>query len=58
MELHLRGYLYEEFVEIVRRIIKTKYWVNEDLSEKIAYDVLNQLKSKIWPDDGSGETRV
>ena len=58
MELHLRGYLYEDFVEIVRRIIKTKYWVNENLSEKIAYDVLNQLKSKIWPDDGSGETRV
>jgi hypothetical protein len=46
MELHLREYLYEDFVEIVRRILKTKYQMDETLTEKIAYAVWNQLKSK------------
>jgi replication-associated recombination protein RarA len=46
MELHLREYLYEDFVEIVRRVLKTKYQMNENVSEKIASAVWNQLKSR------------
>lgn len=46
MELHLREYLYEDFIEIVRRVLKVKYQMNENVSEKIASAVWNQLKSR------------
>ena len=46
MELHLREYPYEDFVEIVGRVLKAKYQMNENISEKIASAVWNQLKSK------------
>ena len=41
MELHLREYVYEDFIEIVRRVLKAKYQMNEKISEKIAYAVWN-----------------
>jgi replication-associated recombination protein RarA len=46
MELHLREYPYEDFVEIVRRVLKAKYQMDENISEKIAYAVWYQLESK------------
>jgi len=36
MELHLEEYTYEEFVEIVRRLLKKRYHMGVELSEKIA----------------------
>jgi len=46
MELHLEEYTYEEFVEIVRRLLKKRYRLDVHLSEKIGYAVWNQMKSK------------
>jgi hypothetical protein len=46
MELHLEEYSYEEFVEIIRRLLKKRYDLDANISEKIAYEVWNQMKSK------------
>jgi replication-associated recombination protein RarA len=46
MELHLEEYRYEEFIEIVRRLLKKRYHLGVILSEKIGYAVWNQMKSK------------
>lgn len=46
MELHLEEYTYEEFREIVRRLLKKRYQMNVELSEKVAHAVWNQMKSK------------
>ena len=46
MELHLEEYTYEEFKEIVRRLLKKRYHMSVELSEKIGYAVWNTLKSK------------
>ena len=46
MELHLEEYTFEEFTEIVRRLLKKRYHMNVELSEKIAYAVWNQMGSK------------
>lgn len=46
MELHLEEYTYEEFIEIVRRLLKKRYHLDLHLAEKIGYSVWNQMKSK------------
>ena len=46
MELHLEEYTYEEFIEIVRRLLKKRYHLDLHLAEKIGYAVWNQMKSK------------
>jgi holliday junction DNA helicase RuvB len=46
MELHLEWYTFEEFTEIVRRLLKKRYRLDMNLSEKIAYAVWNQMGSK------------
>jgi len=46
MELHLDEYTYEEFIEIVRRLLKKRYDLDIHLAEKIGYAVWNQMKSK------------
>lgn len=46
MELHLEEYTYEEFIEIVRRLLKKRYNLDLHLAEKIGYLVWNQMKSK------------
>jgi Holliday junction DNA helicase RuvB len=46
MELHLEEYTYEEFREIVRRLLKKRYHLDVDISEKIAYAVWNTMTSK------------
>lgn len=46
MELHLEEYTYEEFIEIVRRLLKKRYHLDVNLSEKIGYAVWNRMKSK------------
>jgi hypothetical protein len=46
MELHLEEYSYEEFVEIIRRLLKKRYDLDANISEKITYEVWNQMKSK------------
>ncbi|HEX7179248.1 MAG TPA: AAA family ATPase [Nitrososphaeraceae archaeon] len=46
MELHLEEYTYEEFIVIVRRLLKKRYHLDVNLSEKIGYAVWNQMKSK------------
>lgn len=46
MELHFEEYSYDEFLEIVRRLLKKKYRLDEKLSEKIGFAVWHQLKSK------------
>jgi MoxR-like ATPase len=46
MELHLEEYTYEEFIEIVRRLLKKRFHLDPNLSEKIAYAVWNRMKSK------------
>ena len=46
MELQLEEYTYEEFIEIVRRLLKKGYHLDADLSQKIAYRVWNEMKSK------------
>jgi holliday junction DNA helicase RuvB len=46
MELHLKEYSYEEFADIVRKLLRKKYGMYENISEKIAYDVWNRMNSK------------
>ncbi|MDW3680076.1 MAG: AAA family ATPase [Nitrososphaeraceae archaeon] len=46
MELHLKEYAYEEFMNIVRKLLKKRYRMDENISEKIAYAVWNVLNSK------------
>lgn len=46
MEFHLEEYTYEEFTEIVRRLLKKRYSLDMNLSEKIAYEVWNRMGSK------------
>jgi len=50
MELHLEEYTYEEFIEIVRRLLKKRYHLDIHLAEKIGYAVWNQMKytTKTW----------
>ena len=45
MELHLDEYPFEEFIEIVRRLLKKRYRLDANISEKIAY-VWNKMNSK------------
>ena len=46
MELHLEEHTYEEFTEIVRRLLKKRYHLDVHLTERIGYAVWNQIKSK------------
>lgn len=46
MELHLEEYTYQEFTEVVRRLLKKRYQMSVELSEKIAYATWNNMKSK------------
>jgi ATP-dependent Lon protease len=46
MELQLEEYTYEEFIEIVRRLLKKRYHVDSSVSEKISCAVWYMLKSK------------
>ena len=46
MELHLDEYPFEEFIEIVRRLLKKRYRLDANISEKIAYAVWNRMESK------------
>src|SRR6187397_702327 len=46
LELHLKEYGYEEFGDIVRNILRKKYGMDDNISEKIAHDVWNRLNSK------------
>ncbi|HJR84916.1 MAG TPA: AAA family ATPase [Nitrososphaeraceae archaeon] len=46
MELHLDEYTYEEFVEIVRTLLKKRYKLDVIISQKIAYAVWNNLESR------------
>jgi len=46
MELHLEEYTYEEFIEIIRRLLKRRYHLDTDVSEKIGYAVWNRMQSK------------
>ena len=46
MVLHLEEYAYEEFVEIVIKVLERKYKMDKNISEKISSVVWNQLKSK------------
>lgn len=46
LELHLKQYSYEEFVNIVRKLLKKRYHMDENISEKISYSVWNHMNSK------------
>lgn len=46
MELHLKEYTYEEFTDIVKKLFKRRYRMDEKISEKIAYAVWNFMNSK------------
>jgi holliday junction DNA helicase RuvB len=46
MELLLEEYTYEEFIEIGRRLLKKRYHLDVNVSEKIGYAVWNQINSK------------
>ncbi|HKQ22203.1 MAG TPA: AAA family ATPase [Nitrososphaeraceae archaeon] len=46
MELHLKEYTYEEFTEIVRRLLKNRYRLDSTISDKISYEVWYTMKSK------------
>jgi replication-associated recombination protein RarA len=46
MELHLNEYSYEEFIEICRRLLNTKYRLPMNVSDRISYLVWNRMKSK------------
>ena len=46
MELHLKEYTYEEFMDIVRKLLKKRYSMDENISQKIAYAVWNVMNSK------------
>jgi len=44
--LHLDEYSYEEFLEITRRLLKKRYHLDTDMSDKIGYAVWNRMQSK------------
>ena len=46
MELHLEEYTFEEFIEIVRRLLWKRYGLDVTISEKIGYAVWSKIKSK------------
>ena len=46
VELHLKEYSYVEFTDIVRKLLRKKYLMDESISEKIAYAVWNRMNSK------------
>jgi Holliday junction DNA helicase RuvB len=46
MVLHLEDYTYEEFREIVGRLLKKRYDMEPEVSEKISFGVWNYMKSK------------
>ncbi len=46
IEFHLDEYIYEEFVEITRRLLKKRYHLDADSSDRIAYAVWNRMQSK------------
>jgi Holliday junction DNA helicase RuvB len=46
MILHLEDYTYEEFKEIVGRLLKKRYDMEPEVSEKISFGVWNYMKSK------------
>jgi len=46
MELHLEEYTFEEFSEIARRVLKNKFQLDINLSEKIASAVWQRIMSK------------
>ena len=46
MELHLKEYAYEEFMDIVRKLLRKRYRMDETISEKISYAVWNVMNSK------------
>ena len=46
MVLHLKEYSYEEFIEIVCRMLEKKLHMNTDLASTIGDAVWNRLKSK------------
>jgi len=46
MGLHLEEYTYQEFTEIVRRLLKKRYKLDSTISEKISYQVWYTMKSK------------
>ena len=46
IELHLDEYSYEEFVEITKRLLKKRYGIDSETSERIAYSVWNRMESK------------
>jgi replication-associated recombination protein RarA len=46
MELFLKEYSLEEFIHIVSILLKTKYHLDENISEKIAFSVWNNMGSK------------
>jgi len=46
MELYLEEYTYEEFIEIIRRLLKRRYHLDTDVSEEIGYAVWNRMQSK------------
>jgi hypothetical protein len=46
MELHLEEYMFEEFMEIVRRLLKKRYHLDTAIAEKIGNAVWTKMKSK------------
>lgn len=46
MELHLDEYTYQEFTEVIRRLLKKRYRLDSTISEKISYEVWYTMKSK------------
>lgn len=45
MELHLGEYTYQEFTEVIRRLLKKRYRLDSTISEKISYEVWYTMKS-------------
>src|SRR4029078_7171984 len=43
MELHLEEYNYEEFIEISRRLLRTKYQLSAEISGRIGFLVWNRM---------------
>jgi Holliday junction DNA helicase RuvB len=46
MQLHLEEYTFEQFIGIVRLLLKKKYNLDTTISDKIGYSVWNRMKSK------------
>jgi Holliday junction DNA helicase RuvB len=46
MELHLEEYKFEEFMEIIRRLLKKRYHLDTAIAEKIGNAVWTKMKSK------------